>query len=145
MIWRTYIWPLPLALNLAGCAPAGEPPARGEISLNFERVSEESLTLTLANGLERAVHIPGERTLSLAIRVWPPDGIVSCRASASSELTTEIGTLGGPDTTFVAIAPGKRVKIVIPTMLPHRSKGGYCDVYLDLKDGTRVGPVEFRP
>lgn len=145
MNWRTHIWLLAMVVILVGCAPAGEPPTRGEIRLQFAQMSEKDLTVTLANGLDRTVYILGDRTLLQAIRVWPPEAEVSCRASASSGLTTELVILSQSGSEFVGIAPGKRAKIVIPTTLPHQSKGGFCLVYLDLKDGTRVGPVEFRP
>jgi hypothetical protein len=145
MNWRTHIWLLTMIVILVGCAPTGEPATRGEISLKFEHVSDTSLTLTLTNGLERAVYIRGDRTFSLAIRVWPPDAEVSCQASPSSGLTTEIVSLGQSGSKFVAIGPDKREKIVIPTTLPQRSRGGSCNVYLHLKDDTRVGPVKFQP
>ena len=130
---------------LVGCAPAGEPPVHGEISLKFESMSGKSLTLALANGTERTVYVRGDRTFLRAIQVWPPDGEVSCQASATSGLTTEIASLSQGGSEFVEIAPDERVKIVIPTTLPQRSKGGSCSVYLHLKDGTRVGPVKFGP
>lgn len=78
-------------------------------------MSDASLTLTLANGLDRAVYIRGDRTFLPAIRVWPPDGEVSCQARASSGLTTEVVCLSQAGSKFVAIAPDKRVKIVITT------------------------------
>lgn len=90
-------------------------PTRGEISLKLERMSDTSLTLTLANGLERAVYIQGEPTFMLAIRVWPPDGEVSCRSSASAVLTTELVSSSQAASEFVAIEPDKRVKVVVPT------------------------------
>ena len=145
MNWRTYGWLVTMVVILVGCAPAGEPPTRGEISLQFEQMSEEGLALTLANGLDRTVYILGDRTFLRAIRVWPPEGEVSCQASASSALTTEVVSLSGSGSKFMAIAPDKRVKIFIPTTLSRPSKGGFCRIYLHLKDGTRVGPVKFRP
>lgn len=129
---------------LAGCARTAEPPTSREISLKFERMSDTSLTLELANGLEQAVYIRGDRAFLLAIRVWPPDSEVSCQANDSSGLTTEIVNHSQGGSKFVEIGPGRRVEIVIPTTLPHRSKNGSCSVSLYLKDDTRVGPVEFR-
>lgn len=134
-----------MVVILAGCAPAGEPHTRGEISLQFEKMSEKGLTLTLANGLDRTVYILGDRTFLLALRVWPPEGDVSCQARSPSPLTTELVSPDGSGSKFLEIAPERRVKIFIPTQLPHQSKGGFCRVYLNLKDGTRVGPVDFRP
>jgi hypothetical protein len=132
---------------LIGCAPAGEQATPGEIGLKFERVSDAELTLTLANGLERTVYIQGDRTFLRAIRVWPPEGEVSCQARGSTAVTTELGTLspGSIGTEFAAIQPNTRARIVIPTTLPQRFKGGSCSVYLHLKDDTHVGPVEFQP
>jgi hypothetical protein len=145
MKWRTQLSLLAMVVVLVGCAPAGEPPTSGEIRLQFAQKSEKDLTLTLANGLDRTVYVLGDRTLLRAIRVWPPEAEVSCRASGSTAVTTEVLILSQSGSEYVAIAPGKRVKIVIPTSLPHQSKGGFCDVYLDLKDGTKVGPLAFRP
>jgi hypothetical protein len=142
---RASAWLLTMIVFLGGCTPAADPRPSGEISLKFERMSDTSLTLELANGLKQAVYIRGDRTFLLAIRAWPPDAEVSCQASESSGLTTEIVSFSQGGSEFVEIAPGKRVEIVIPTTLPQRSKGGSCSVYLHLKDDTRVGPVEFRP
>lgn len=142
---RTYFLLLIMVVTLVGCGPAREPVTTGEISLQFKQMSEEGMSLALANGLERTVYILGDRTFSLAIRVWPPDAEVSCQASPFSPLWTDVVINSRSGSQFVAIAPGKRVKILIPSQLPYQSKGGFCTVYLHLKDGTRAGPLEFRP
>ena len=142
---RTCTWLLTVAIGLGGCTPAGAPLKHGEITLNYESTSETALTLTLTNGLDREVVVTGDRTIFLEIRVWPPNAEISCQSSASSALTTEVVGLSRGSVKDVPISPNKIVKIVVPTTLPHQSQGGQCTLYLNLKDGTRVGPVEFRP
>lgn len=141
---HAYIWSLIAAFQV-GCGPTSEPPPDGVISLKFEGLSDADLTLALANGLEKAIQIQGERTLMQSIRVWPPDAEVSCRSAATPGLTAELGMLGQGTSQFVVIAPGEHVKLHIQTKFPQRYTGGRCSVSLHLKDGTNIGPVDFRP
>lgn len=143
--WHACYWILTAVITLVGCAPAEEPMRRGEVSLKFEHTSDSEVTFALTNGLDREIHIRGERTLFRAIRTWPPHASVPCQAGAPSRLTEELGGFHEPDLKFVDVSPGERVKLVVRTTLPQQSKGGRCWLKLPVKDGATIGPIEFRP
>lgn len=128
--------------TLLGCQPT-EAPAAGRISLKLHRMSDSDVTFLLANGLDSAIYVRGNRTLSLAIRTWPRDTGIECEAGSKSE-EESLGFAHGKATDF-EVSPGEQVRVVVPTTLPQRYKGGVCRISLSLRDGPLVGPIEFHP
>lgn len=142
-----------IVLASGGCAPAEAPPVRGRIDLKFEGVSKSDarsseVTFILANGLDRAIYIRGDRTFSRAIRMLRPDADISCTVTDSASARTEVGIDFGfadRDTKFFEVSPNERVTVVIPTQPLQSYKSGRCYIKLISKEGTTVGPIEFQP
>ncbi len=139
-------------LTTLGCLAAENPPDSNKIYLKFESVSDPTpnfsvVNFTLKNGYSRPVYMSGERTSSRAIRVVRPVADVGC-SPASDAYLTEAGRefdFNARKARFIKIPPGEEVKVLTPTMSLKKFKGGSCSISLVLKDGTRVGPIEFQP
>jgi hypothetical protein len=130
------------AAAVLGCQPS-EAPAAGRISLTFHGMSDSDVAFFLANGLDSAVYVRGNRTLSLAVRTWPRDTGIECETGSKSE-EEPLGFAHGK-ATYIEVSPGEQIRVVVPTTLPQRYKGGVCRISLSLRDGSLVGPIEFRP
>ena len=139
-----YAW-LTIIGALVGCMPSEAPPTPGRVSLEFDGMSDSEVTFRLANGLNRAIYIPGSRTFSLAIGMSPYDTQIQCEGIQYERSEAALFGFVHGKSKFIEVSPGKRVKLFIPTTLPQRYKGGRCRLELVLKDGTIVGPSEFQP
>jgi hypothetical protein len=133
-----------LAPALLGCEP-NEAPSAGQISLTFDRLSGSDATFLLANGLDQAIYIRGNLMPSLAIRTWPRDTGIGCETIPNLRSEEEPLGFAHGKATYFEVLPGERIKLVVPTTLPQRYKGGLCRISLVLRDGSLVGPVEFHP
>jgi hypothetical protein len=133
-----------IAPALLGCQP-NETPSAGRISLTFHRSSGSDATFLLANGLDQAIYIRGNRTLSLAIRTWPGDTGIECETVPNSKSEEEPLGFAHGKATYFEVSPGERIKLVVRTTLPQRYKGGLCRISVVLRDGSLVGPLEFHP
>lgn len=129
----------------SACSPQWDPKYDGRISLTLERVSDADVTFTLVNGLHHPIAVRGSRTLLRTIRSWPMDTSIRCAADAHSRSESEpIGVADGAPDKF-ELAYREHVRLVVPSSLPHRFRGGMCDISLFLEHGVVLGPVPFRP
>jgi hypothetical protein len=110
--------------------------------------------LTLVNGLDHAIYIRGlSRTLTLSrvIDVMRADSEISCMTLPTSPESTpesNASLFGSVDVVgkwqYVEVPANGRAKLVIATTFPQEHKRNRCRISVRLKDGTVVGPTEFR-
>jgi hypothetical protein len=132
-----------LLVTLVGCAPSSETTRTGKVTFEYDGISESDVSFRLHNGADRSIYLRGARTLTLAVDPW--DAGIACDAiSPGGSEEDLIGFSEGTPTIF-DIKPGESVRLLIRTKLPQRYKGGVCHVRLRLKDGSTVGPTDFRP
>lgn len=134
------------AVALAGCTSGERSPVPGKVSLELSRFSDSEVTARVSNGLDRPVRIQGNRTLSWAVRVRSSDALIACGGGAYSGIW-QSGGFGYfiEESSSIEVSPGEQKRLVVPTTLPKKYKGGRCTLEVKLEDGTVVGPLEFRP
>jgi hypothetical protein len=135
------------AVALAGCTGGESSPVPGKVSLELSDISDTEVTVKLSNGLDRPVRIRGDRTLSLAVRVRSSDVSIGCGGGAYSGVFQSGGIVVSAieESRSIEVSPAEQKRLVIPSTLPRKYKGGRCTLEVKLEDGTVVGPVEFRP
>lgn len=129
----------------AGCDSDEGSPIPGKVSVEFVSMTDSEVIARLENGLDRPIHIKGYRTLSRAIQVSGSGAQIGCITSPGHSESTLLGFSDGPQPKFVELSPNNAAKVVIRTTFPQQYKGSRCSLELTLKDGTTVGPTEFRP
>jgi hypothetical protein len=138
-------WLLAIAIAVAGCKSGDGSPTPGKVSVEFVGMSDSEVIVTLANGLDRAIYIEGSRNFSRAIQVWSSETEIVCKTAPGRSESALFGFTHGREPKFIELSPNKRAKLIIPTTFPQQHKGSLCHLQLMLKDGTIVGPTEFRP
>jgi hypothetical protein len=142
---RAHFWSMAICVAIVGCAPGEGSLVPGKVTLEYVGISDSEMTVTLANGLDRAIYVRGYRNLSLTISVWPGETEIVCAPDPGRRESAGFGIYEGRQPGFSKVSANTRVKLVIPTSFPQQYKGKECRFELMLKDGTTVGPIEFHP
>lgn len=131
--------------TLVACKPTDSHLLSGDISLEYLRSSKSDVTFRLINGTGRTIYLRGSHLLSLAIEPWAGDTGLECEAVPYAGSEEEPIGFGEGTPAIFKISPGETIRLVVPTGLPQRFKGGRCRLKVRLQDGTIVGPSEFQP
>ena len=134
-----------IMIAAAGCGSGDGSPTPGKLSVEFVSMSDSEVIARLENGLDRPIYIQGYRTFSRVIQMSSSDTQIVCVTSPGHSESALFGFSDGPQPKFVALSPNNDAKVVIATTFPQQHKGSRCSLELTLKDGTTVGPTEFRP
>lgn len=132
-----------LSAFLVACVPSDKVPVTGHVSVEYERTTDSAVYIKLTNGSARAISLQGSFDIwNRGIEITPGTSMIVCMTGATSE---EEGPGFSDPPYFVSIPSRERVRVIIPSTLPQRFKGGRCQLYLHVTSSPDDGNLEFVP
>jgi hypothetical protein len=144
-------WLAGFLMAAVGCTSGDGSVAQEASSLKFVGMSGSDVTVVLANGLDSAIYIRGERRSdSDVIDVMSADSEIRCITLPTSPPTTPESNAsmfafihGAAEWSYAKVQPKGNATLVIATTFPQQHRGNRCSISVRLKDETVVGPAEF--